>query len=54
MQVCAFDTKMATRSSDDEEDTALPRMPWQTAAGPAWLYDRYHRLRFGELKDRYL
>ena len=41
MQVCAFDTKMATRSSDDEEDTALPRMPWQTAAGPAWLYDRY-------------
>ena len=46
--------KMATRSSDDDEDTSLPRMPWQTAAGPAWLYDRYHRLRFGELKDRYL
>ena len=33
--------KMATRSSDDDEDTSLPRMPWQTAAGPAWLYDRY-------------
>ena len=27
--------KMATRSSDDDEDTSLPRMPWQTAAGPA-------------------
>jgi len=49
MQVCAFDTKMlmATRSSDDDEDMALPRIPWQMAAGPAWLYDRYHRLRFG-------
>ena len=52
MQVCAFDTKMlmATRSSDDDEDMALPRIPWQMAAGPAWLYDRYHRLRFGEHK----
>ena len=37
MQVRAFEMKMATRWSDaDDEDTALPRMPWQTAAGSAW------------------
>ena len=37
MQVRAFEMKMATRWSDaDDEDTALPRIPWQTAAGSAW------------------
>jgi hypothetical protein len=38
--VTSFKTKMATRWSDadDDEDTALPRIPWlpQTAAGSAW------------------
>jgi len=39
MQACAFETKMtATRwaDADDEEEPALPRMPWRTAAGSAW------------------
>ena len=37
MQVREFEMKMATRWSDaDDEDTALPRIPWQTAAGSAW------------------
>ena len=36
MQVREFEMKMATRGSDDDEDLALPRMPWQTAAGSAW------------------
>ena len=37
MQVRTFEMKMPTRWSDadDDEDTALPRMPWQTAAGSA-------------------
>ena len=37
MQVREFEIKMATCWSDDDEDLALPRMPWQTAAGSAWL-----------------
>ena len=39
MQARAFETKTsATRweDADDEEEPALPRMPWQTAAGSAW------------------
>ena len=38
MQVREFEMTMATRwwDADDDEDTALPRMPWQTAAGSAW------------------
>ena len=35
MQVREFEMTMATRWWD-AEDTALPRMPWQTAAGSAW------------------
>ena len=38
MQVREFEMTMATRwwDADDDDDTALPRMPWQTAAGSAW------------------
>ena len=38
MQVREFEMTMATRwwDADDDEDTALPRIPWQTAAGSAW------------------
>ena len=39
MQARAFETKTsATRweDADDEEEPALPRMPWRTAAGSAW------------------
>ena len=37
MQVREFEMTMATRlwDADDDEDTALPRIPWQTAAGSA-------------------
>jgi len=35
MQVREFEMKMATCWSDDDEDLALLRMPWQTAAGSA-------------------
>ena len=44
MQVRAFETKMsATRwaDADDEEEPALPRMPWRTAAGSAWPYKQH-------------
>ena len=38
IQVSTFEMKRPTRWSDadDDEDTALLRMPWQTAAGSAW------------------
>ena len=49
MQVCALKMKLATRWSDadDDEDTALPRIPWQTAAGSAWpcIHGRVSPLR---------